>query len=601
MIKNNIYKMFVKYNRVIGMRSRSVIIILTLTFLSSISEAFGIGIFYPIFQYMQSEGNLSLLAADSVLWTKIVEVFVFLDLEVTLALLLVISSVFFITRQILMYIRALYQARLSSYLQKKVRSEVFLKYLKADLSYQETLSAGSLANIMIGEIPRSVSAVMIPIQFLIYLIMFVIYIVMLSLISLEMTFLSLLVFMLASRIPQGWIRKSKDVSIDLVNSNTLLSAFIVSRFKSPRLIRLSGSGDVERKSFNHIATEQHSHNVSASILTSRTDMVMEPVIVLMSLFFLYISYSLLSMSIEIIGLYMVISLRLLPIVKGLIESRQQIMSSLGALEIVKSRSDKIAESYEKNDGILNFNGLFTKIRLKDIFYHYPNCSQNVINGSSLEINSGEITAIVGPSGSGKSTLIDLLPRLRVPQKGTIFIDENNINEFEINDFRNKITYVSQNPQFFEGSISDHIKYGNPNISKHEIKEACKSTGASDFIEELPDGYNSLVGDDAIKLSGGQRQRIDLARALASNAKILILDEPTSSLDIESSTNFNTVLLSIRDQKKQTIIIVSHDLFGVRNSDKIIVLKNGAVENIGSHDYLLDNNDWYSKAYMSNHK
>ena len=103
------------------------------------------------------------------------------------------------------------------------------------------------------------------------------------------------------------------------------------------------------------------------------------------------------------------------------------------------------------------------------------------------------------------------------------------------------------------------------------------------------------------MSGGQRQRIDLARALASNAKILILDEPTSSLDIESSTNFNTVLLSIRDQKKQTIIIVSHDLFGVRNSDKIIVLKNGAVENIGSHDYLLDNNDWYSKAYMSNHK
>jgi ABC-type bacteriocin/lantibiotic exporter with double-glycine peptidase domain len=594
-------KTFFKYNQVIGMRSRSVMIILTLTFFSSISEAFGIGIFYPIFQYIQSEGNLSLLAADSVLWTKIVEVFVFLDLEVTLALLLVISSVFFITRQILMYIRVLYQARLTSYLQTKVRSEMFSKYLGADLPYQEILAVGGLTNIMIEEIPRAVSALGIPIKFLINLIMFVIYIVILFMISFEMTLLSLLVFILASLIPQRWIKKSRGVGNDLVNINTLLSKFIISRFKSPRLIRLSGSKDVEMKEFNSLVKEQHSHNVTASILTNRTDMVMEPVVVLMSLFFLYISYTLLSMSIEAIGLYMVISIRLLPIVKGLVESRQQIMAALGALDLMKDRSDEMAESHEKNDGILNFNGLFAKIRLKDIFYHYPNCSHNVINGSSLEINSGEITAIVGPSGSGKSTLIDLLPRLRVPQKGTIFIDENNINEFEMNDFRNKITYVSQNPQFFEGSISDHIKYGNPNISKHEIKEACKSAGASGFIEKLSDGYNSLVGDDAIKLSGGQRQRIDLARALASNAKILILDEPTSSLDIESSTNFNTVLLSIRDQKKQTIIIVSHDLFGVRNSDKIIVLNNGAVENIGSHDYLLDNNDWYSKAYMSNHK
>jgi len=572
-----------------------------LTFISSVFEVFGIGIFYPIFQYIKSEENLNILAADSDLWARLIEAFSFLDLKISLVVLLVTAFLLFFTRQIILYVRVLYQARLASYLQSTLRYQIFSKYLNSNLSYQETLSAGGLTNIMINEVPQAVSAISIPINFLIHVVMFVMYFVVLLMISFEMTLLSLLVFALASRIPQGWINKSKIIGKKLVDINMAVSTFIVSRFKSPRLVRLSGNEVIEKKFFLNLVNKLHSHNVTASILSNRTDMVMEPIVVLMSLFFLYIAYDLLSMSIEIIGLYMIVVVRLLPIIKGLIMSRQRLMSALGSLNIVKNRIDDMDKSSEKNSGILEFDGAFNRIIFKNISYHYPNCNDNTLNSVSFEINSGEITAIVGPSGGGKSTLIDLLPRLRVPQKGGMFIDGNNFDKFEINEFRGKIAYVPQNPQIFEGSISDHVQYGNPNIGEHEIKEACKLAGASYFIEELSDSYNSLIGEDAIKLSGGQRQRIDLARALASNAQILILDEPTSNLDIESSTNFNTVLSSIRDQGKQTIIIVSHDLFGVSNSDKIIVLKDGIVEDMGNHDYLLDNNDWYSKAYSSSQK
>jgi len=594
-------KAFIMYNQVIGMRLRSVVIILMLTFISSVFEVFGIGIFYPIFQYIKSEENLNILAADSDLWARLIEAFSFLDLKISLVVLLVTAFLLFFTRQIILYVRVLYQARLASYLQSTLRYQIFSKYLNSNLSYQETLSAGGLTNIMINEVPQAVSAISIPINFLIHVVMFVMYFVVLLMISFEMTLLSLLVFALASRIPQGWINKSKIIGKKLVDINMAVSTFIVSRFKSPRLVRLSGNEVIEKKFFLNLVNKLHSHNVTASILSNRTDMVMEPIVVLMSLFFLYIAYDLLSMSIEIIGLYMIVVVRLLPIIKGLIMSRQRLMSALGSLNIVKNRIDDMDKSSEKNSGILEFDGAFNRIIFKNISYHYPNCNDNTLNSVSFEINSGEITAIVGPSGGGKSTLIDLLPRLRVPQKGGMFIDGNNFDKFEINEFRGKIAYVPQNPQIFEGSISDHVQYGNPNIGEHEIKEACKLAGASYFIEELSDSYNSLIGEDAIKLSGGQRQRIDLARALASNAQILILDEPTSNLDIESSTNFNTVLSSIRDQGKQTIIIVSHDLFGVSNSDKIIVLKDGIVEDMGNHDYLLDNNDWYSKAYSSSQK
>jgi len=589
-------KKFLLYNQVIKMRLRSVIIILLLTFFASIVEAFGIGIFYPIFQYIKSKENLSILASDSDLWAKMIEIFNFLDLEISLIVLLTIAFLFFFTRQITLYTRALYQARLSSYLQKTIRYKVFSKYLKVELSHQEALSSGGLTNIMINEIPHAVSAITIPINFLIYIIMLIVYIIMLLFISIEMTFFSMFIFMLASRIPQGWIGKSKIVSNELVDINARVSTFIVSRFRSPRLVRLSGSEVSEKRFFLNLVNKLHYRNVTASILANRTEMIMEPIVVTMSLFFLYVAYAFLSMSIEIIGLYLIVSIRLLPIVKGLVESYQRLNAALGSLDIVKNRINDMDKLSEKNYGVLEFSKRFKKIIFKNVSYHYPDCNIKALNSISFEINSGEITAIVGPSGGGKSTLIDLLPRLRLPQEGQIFLDSKNINEFEINNFRSRISYIPQSPQIFEGSIKDHVKYGNLDISEDQIREACKLAGASEFIEKLPNGYDSLIGDSAVKLSGGQRQRVDLARALAGNFNILILDEPTSSLDKESTVEFNSILLSIRAKKDKTIIIVSHDLSAISNSDKIIVIRDGGVESIGTHNSLLNGDNWYSKAY-----
>jgi ABC-type multidrug transport system fused ATPase/permease subunit len=577
---------------------RSIVVILFLTFLSSASEAFGIGIFYPIFQFISSDGNIDLLVADSALWSKMLDFSIFLGFEISLVILLATAFLLFISRQFILYIRAVYQARLSSYLQKMVRSRMFSRYLTSDTSHQETYASGGLVNIMINEIPGAVSAIMIPIEFATLLVMLIIYASMLFLISPEMTLLSSFVFILASYIPRKWIRQSKNVSIDLVNINTVLSTFIANRFRSPRLIRLSGSEKFEIKRFNNLVEDQRENNVKASILTNRTEMVMEPVVILMSLSFLYIAHNLLSLSIELIGLYMLVSMRLLPIVKGIIERKQQIMSAFGPLEIVKSRFDKMKESFEENNGLLDFNKNFLEIKFQNVSYRYLGHEHYAINDISIAIRSGEITAIVGPSGGGKSTLIDLLPRLRLPQKGSIFIDRDNINKFEINKLRSEISYVSQTPQMFEGSILDHIKYGSPDISYDKVKEASKLAGASNFIEKLPQRYESMIEDGAVKLSGGQRQRLDLARALAGDSKILILDEPTSNLDFESSENFNMMLSSICERKDKTIIIVSHNLLSISNSDQIIVLKNGKVDCAGNHNYLLKNSDWYSKAFLS---
>ena len=207
-----------------------------------------------------------------------------------------------------------------------------------------------------------------------------------------------------------------------------------------------------------------------------------------------------------------------------------------------------------------------------------------------------MVALVGSSGSGKSTLIDLLPRLRQPDFGEIKIGEHSINEYKLSNLRQSISYVPQEPQIFDGTVKNHILYGKSDASNEEILEAAKLAGADAFIEQLPEKYDTPLGEDAIRLSGGQRQRLDLARALVRKAPLLILDEPTSNLDAESEGAFCQVIARIRKQTDTTIIMITHRLASIIDADKIIVLNNGEVESEGVHNELLDYSEWYNKAW-----
>ena len=203
-----------------------------------------------------------------------------------------------------------------------------------------------------------------------------------------------------------------------------------------------------------------------------------------------------------------------------------------------------------------------------------------------------MTALVGPSGAGKSTIIDLLPRLREPTSGEIFFDGQNIDQLEITSLRNSIAYLSQTALVLNTTITDHIRYGNIKASDEEVREAAALAQAHDFIDALPEKYNTILGQRGIKLSGGQRQRLDLARVLLQKAPILILDEPTSNLDAESEMLFRRALMTIRKQHSTTIIIVAHRLSTILDADQIVVLLDGQVDATGTHDEVTESSDWY---------
>jgi ATP-binding cassette subfamily B protein len=236
-----------------------------------------------------------------------------------------------------------------------------------------------------------------------------------------------------------------------------------------------------------------------------------------------------------------------------------------------------------------------KIQFKEVVFNYSDSnSSNLFDNFNLTINSGEKIGLIGHSGGGKSTITKLLLRLMDVNSGSILIDDQNIANITQSSLRNQISYVPQEPLLFHRTISENIKYGRSDALDGDIITASKHAHAHEFIEDLPNGYNTPVGERGVKLSGGQKQRIAIARAMLKDAPILVLDEATSALDSESETLIQDALWKLMEGR--TTLVIAHRLSTIQKMDKIIVLDKGKIIEEGSHKELLAKNGVYTKLW-----
>lgn len=263
----------------------------------------------------------------------------------------------------------------------------------------------------------------------------------------------------------------------------------------------------------------------------------------------------------------------------------QILGALGATERIldildRSSEVSIQESAQKSESIIQ-----GKIKFERVEFSYPTRSDvKVLNDINIEVEPGQKIALVGQSGSGKSTIVQLILRFYGYQKGSILIDSKPIENFPIHKLRQEIGVVPQDVILFGGTIMENIKYGKPDASIEEVKEAARLSNSLEFIESFPDQFETIVGERGIKLSGGQRQRIAIARAILKNPKILILDEATSSLDAESEKLVQEALENL--MVGRTSIIIAHRLATIREVDCIYVLDKGKIIEKGNHESLI---------------
>jgi len=281
--------------------------------------------------------------------------------------------------------------------------------------------------------------------------------------------------------------------------------------------------------------------------------------------------------------FLFILFRLVPALHEINGSRAAMGGFWGSLHNIRELLETDNKPYLQN-GHRPFPGLRQSITFKSVDFGYDP-QQFVLSHINLTIKQGEMTALVGASGAGKTTLVDLIPRFYDSTRGSILIDGADIREFQINSLRRRFAIVSQDTFIFNTNVRDNIAYGTEGATEDEIIEVARLANALEFIQEMPEGFDTRLGDRGVRLSGGQRQRIAIARAILRNPEILILDEATSALDSISERLIQASLEKLAEGR--TVIAIAHRLSTIIRADKVVVMEQGRVVEEGSYQELLD--------------
>lgn len=284
--------------------------------------------------------------------------------------------------------------------------------------------------------------------------------------------------------------------------------------------------------------------------------------------------------------------------KKINESNQKIQSAIGAADRVYEVLDTYNEILSK-DGFMECNARNKKISFNNVFFKYSKNDEYVLKDINVEFPFCTTNALVGASGAGKSTFVNLIPRFYDVSEGSIKIGDVDIKDFKVYSLRKNIGIVSQDAFLFNDSVNNNIAYGTGDVSQQEIINAAKAAFAHEFITDLPEGYETIIGERGVRLSGGQKQRITIARAILMNPPILILDEATSALDTESEKIVQRALENLMQDR--TSFVIAHRLSTVINADKIVVLDKGEIADTGKHSELLETSEIYKTLYRMQFK
>tara|TARA_B110000967_G_C18862717_1_gene550906 strand:+ start:5 stop:1747 length:1743 start_codon:yes stop_codon:yes gene_type:complete len=374
------------------------------------------------------------------------------------------------------------------------------------------------------------------------------------------------------------------------------TSFLSEIFKASKMIRIYQKEEKEKKSAEIFINNLVDKNIKIASVMIRATPIMETLTGFMIAGFIFYSGKLISSGeLEINNFFSFLAAMMLAYqpIRSLATINMIAYQGAAAAKRIFSVMDNPIIT-KNDDNLPKLKIEKSDISFENVSFHYINTKEKAIKKINLEIKGGSMTAFVGQSGAGKSTIINLLPRFYEPQEGKIYIDKQNIHNVSLYSLRKNISLVSQDVILFDDTINANIAYADPTASQNEIIEACKFAAADEFIDKLPDGYRTFIGENGVRLSGGQKQRISIARAILKKSPIILLDEATSSLDADSEQIVQNAIFNLT--KNKTTLVIAHRLSTIHNADQIFVLKNGLIIDTGNHDSLMESSNEYKSLY-----
>ena len=379
-------------------------------------------------------------------------------------------------------------------------------------------------------------------------------------------------------------------------SSGKLVTFLTEILKGSKMIRIYQKEESETKKANFVIDDLVEKNIKIGKIMIRATPIMETLTGFMIAGFIVFSGKLISAGeLEVNNFFSFLAAMMLAYqpIRSLATINMVAFQGATAFKRISSVIDKKIEIKDENKNP-DLKIIKSNIVFKDVEFKYSTTNEQAIKDINLNIQGNTMAAFVGHSGAGKSTIINLLPRFYDPQKGNIKIDNQNIKDISLNSLRKNISMVTQDVVLFDDTIKNNIAYAREGATQDEIEEASNFAAAEEFINKLPNKYDTLIGENGIRLSGGQKQRLSIARAILKKSPIILLDEATSSLDAESEEIVQNAIINLTRNK--TTLVIAHRLSTIHNADKIFVLKNGKIIDTGNHDHLIQNCDEYKSLY-----
>ena len=379
-------------------------------------------------------------------------------------------------------------------------------------------------------------------------------------------------------------------------SSGILASFLSEIFKGSRMIRIYQKEEDENKKAQQVIDDLVEKNIKIGSVLIRATPIMEILTGFMIAGFIIFSGKLIaSGELEVNNFFSFLAAMMLAYqpIRSLATINMSAFQGAAAFKRIRNIIDKkINIKEESNQPRLTIKN--SEIKFNNVGFKYNSTNEKAIKDINFVIKGNTMAAFVGHSGAGKSTIINLLPRFYDPQEGVVEIDNQNIKNISLKSLRKNLSMVSQDVILFDDTIKNNIAYAKENALQEEIEKACKFAAADEFIKKLPNGYDTLIGENGIRLSGGQKQRISIARAILKESPIILLDEATSSLDAESEEIVQNAILNLT--KNKTTLVIAHRLSTIHKADIIFVLKNGSILNSGNHNFLIENCDEYKSLY-----